>query len=46
MNWYVIGAILFLTGCASSGYNPHYIVSESIEEPARHDPSDLGSALE
>ena len=24
--------LLFLSGCASSGYNPHYIVSDTIEE--------------
>lgn len=25
-------ALFFLVGCASSGYNPHYIVSDCLEE--------------
>lgn len=24
--------LIFLSGCASSGYNPHYIVSDATEE--------------
>ncbi len=25
-------SVLFLLGCASSGYNPHYIVSDTLDE--------------
>lgn len=25
-------SLLFLLGCASSGYNPHYIVSDTLDE--------------
>ena len=25
-------SLLFLSGCASSGYNPHYIVSDTLDE--------------
>ena len=25
-------SVLFLLGCASSGYNPHYIVSDALDK--------------
>lgn len=27
-----LALIILLSGCASSGYNPHYIVSDTLDE--------------
>lgn len=33
MKWILTLALFFLiSGCASTGYNPHYIVSDTLDE--------------
>lgn len=32
MKLLILALLFLLSGCASTGYNPHYIVSDTLEE--------------